>query len=209
MPTLCERNPDLSIIVPVYNLEDWLNPMLKSLIGQEVGDYDVEIIFVLNNCTDDSEGVIRRSGLECKIITCDIQGCGPARNAGFDIARGKYIWFLDGDDWLMSPAAVREVLDKAEGVQDIIYVPFASMTYRWQYFSMVPQYLLRREFVQEFRFPHIQPAEDDAYMDMVLAKAGRNRYTYMQLPRIDHPLYYYNFGRPGSNMMRHYAGEKI
>lgn len=200
---------DVSIIIPVYNLEEYIAPMLLSLIEQDYGEYTHEIIFVLNNCTDDSEAMIHASGLDCTIINCEIQGCGPARNAGFDIAHGKYIWFLDGDDWLMSSTAVKQVLDKAEGVHDIVYVPFASQTYKYNYFSMVPQYLLKREFVEGIRFPDYQPAEDDAYMDAVLAKAGRNRYTYMYLPRVDHALYYYNYGRPGSNMMRYYAGEKI
>ena len=209
MPELRERDCDISIIIPVYNLEEYIAPMLLSLIEQDYGEYTHEIIFVLNNCTDDSEAMIHASGLDCTIINCTTQGCGPARNAGFDIAHGKYIWFLDGDDWLMSSTAVKQVLDKAEGVHDIVYVPFASQTYKYNYFSMVPQYLLKREFVQGIRFPDYQPAEDDAYMDAVLAKAGRNRYTYMYLPRVDHALYYYNYGRPGSNMMRYYAGEKI
>lgn len=208
MQTLCER-PDISIIIPVYNLEPYIQPMLDSLIAQDLGDYTSEVIFVLNNCTDDSEGAIRRSGLECRIITCEIQGCGPARNAGFGIATGEYVWFLDGDDWLLSDTAVKEVLDRAGGELDIVYVPFASETYRYQYFSMVPQYLMRREYVKEFQFPDYQPAEDDKYMDLVLNKAGRDRYTYMRLPRVERPLYYYNYGRPGSNMMRYYAGEKI
>ena len=59
MPTLCEREIDLSIIVPVYNLEEWITPMLDSLKAQDMGDYSIEIIFILNNCTDDTEGVIR------------------------------------------------------------------------------------------------------------------------------------------------------
>ena len=209
MPELRERDCDISIIIPVYNLEEYIAPMLLSLIEQDYGEYTHEIIFVLNNCTDDSEAMIHASGLDCTIINCTTQGCGPARNAGFDIAHGKYIWFLDGDDWLMSSTAVKQVLDKAEGVHDIVYVPFASQTYKYNYFSMVPQYLLKREFVEGIRVPDYQPAEDDAYMDAVLAKAGRNRYTYMYLPRVDHALYYYNYGRPGSNMMRYYAGEKI
>ena len=200
---------DVSIIIPVYNLERFIVPMLRSLLCQNYGKYKAEVIFVLNNCTDHSEAVIRMSGLDCTIINCEIQGCGPARNAGLDIARGEYVWFLDGDDWLLSSTAVKQVLDKAAGVHDIVYVPFASMTYPYQYFSMAPQYLLRREFIKDIRFPNYQPAEDDAFMAMVLTKAGRDRYTYMQLPKVDHPLYYYNYGRPGSNMMRYYAGEKI
>ena len=210
MPSLCERNPDISLIIPVYNLERFLQPMLDSLAVQNLGDYTAEIIFVLNNCTDDSEGVIRRSRIACRIINCTTQGCGPARNAGYEIATGKYIWFLDGDDWLTADTAVRDVLDKAYAVDaNIIYIPFESKTFTWQYFSMVPQYLLRREFVSEFRFPDYQPAEDDAYMHNVLTKAGVGRWGYVRLPKMDRPYYYYNYGREGSNMMRVASGEKI
>lgn len=201
----------LSIIIPVYNLEDCITPMLDSLKAQDIGDYSVEIIFVLNNCTDDTEGVIRRSGLDCQLINCEIQGCGPARNAGLDIARGEYIWTIDGDDWLMSDTAVRQILDRVKRDNvDILRIPFSHDKYRYNYFSMVWQYVMRREFINEFRFPNYQPAEDDAFMEMVLRKAGLDRHTYMFLPHLSQELYYYNYLRPGSNMYRHQVlGEKI
>ena len=203
MQTLLERKTDLSIIIPVYNLERFIQPMLDSLLEQDLGDYKVEIIFVLNNCTDNSEGVIRSSGLDCKIISCEEQGCGPARNAALDIAEGEYIWMMDGDDWLLSDTAVANALEAARRYDlDILRIPFETNNYWGQYFSMVWQYLLRRDFVKEFRFPSIQPAEDDAYMNMVLRKAGLDRNTYLRLPYIDKKLYFYNFLREGSNMYR-------
>ena len=211
MSTLCKRDPDLSIVIPAYNIEDCITPMLDSLKAQDIGGYLVEIIFVLNNCTDDTEGVIRRSGLDCQLINCEIQGCGPARNAGLDIARGEYIWTIDGDDWLMSDTAVRQILDRVKRDNvDILRIPFSHDKYRYNYFSMVWQYVMRREFINEFRFPNYQPAEDDAFMEMVLRKAGLDRHTYMFLPHLSEELYYYNYLRPGSNMYRHQVlGEKI
>ena len=203
MPSLCEC--DLSIIIPVYNLENFLTPMLTSLKGQ-VHDYKVEHIFVLNNCADRSEEVIRESGIDCTIIECTEQGCGPARNAGFEIARGKYIWFMDGDDWLLYKDAIQEAMDKVQG-KDIIRVPFISDLYQDQYFSMVWQYVLRKDFVKEFRFPSIQPAEDDAYMREVLNKL--RCYKHLSLPKTDRALYFYNYLREGSNMYRCMLGEKI
>lgn len=207
MPSLLQR--DISIIIPVYNLEEFITPMLDCLKRQYYGDYTHEIIIVLNNCTDNTEQVIKDSGLECTLINCEQQGCGCARNAGLDIATGKYIWFLDGDDWLLSDTAVKEVLDRAQGKHNIIYIPFESDTYLYQYFSMTPQYLLKREFIGDIRFPNYQPAEDDAFMKEVLSKAGYTIWNYLRLPRVDKALYYYNYGRPGSNMMRFHAGEKI
>lgn len=211
MPTLRERDIDLSVIIPVYNLENYLGPMLKSLQEQEIGDYSIEIIFVLNNCTDRSEDVIRDSGLDCTILYCTTQGCGPARNVGMDYATGEYIWFMDGDDWLLSDTAIKDALDKAKTEDlNILLIPFDSDTFKWMYFSMVWQYLLRREFIDEFRFPSIQPAEDDVFMASVLWKAGYTRNSFVFMPSLGRPKYFYNYLREGSNMFRYQIlGEKI
>ena len=209
MPALC-KHKDLSIIIPVYNLEYYIQPMLDSLKEQNVGNYNIEIIFVLNNCTDHTEDVIRASRLPCKIIYCTTQGCGPARNAGLDIAVGEYIWTIDGDDWLLSDTAIQMILDrvKQDGM-DILLIPFCHDKYRGNYFSMTYQYVIRREFIGDIRFPNYQPAEDDAFMDMILRKAGYNHWTYLHLPSVGKELYYYNYMRAGSNMWRVAHGEKI
>ena len=200
---------DLSVIIPVYNLEKFITPMLLSLKGQKLGEYTVQIIFVLNNCTDRSEDIIRESGIGT-IIQCQEQGCGPARNEGLKIAKGNYVWMMDGDDWLLSDTAIKEVLDKAYSEDlDILYIPFKSNLYKGMYFSMVWQYLLKREFIEEFRFPNTQPAEDDDYMMEVLKKAGKDRNTYVFLPQMPYALYFYNYLREGSNMYRYFRGEKI
>ena len=203
MSTLFKRTTDLSVIVPVYNLELYLAPLLATLKEQNPGDYLVEYIFVLNNCTDRSEDVIRDSGLECQIMNCTQQGCGPARNAGMDVATGEYIWFMDGDDWLLSKTAIRDVLTKAKAEDlNILRIPFESNHYHGQYFSMVWQYLLRHSFIRGLRFPAIQPAEDNIYMGLVLSMCGYDPWTYLQMPHMDRPLYYYNYLREGSNMYR-------
>ena len=199
---------DLTVIVPVYNLEKHIVPLLFTLINHDLRDYKVQYIFVMNNCTDDSEKVIRESGIQCEIYQCERQGCGSARNVGLDHARGKYLWFMDGDDWLLSETAIADVLDRIKGY-DIIRVPFISEKFKWQYFSMVWQYVIRHEFVKEFRFPDYQPAEDDAYMNDVLHKAGYSMHNFLSLPSMEEPLYYYNYMREGSNMYRVALGERI
>lgn len=210
MQALQQRAPDITIIIPVYNLERFIQPMLESLKSQDLGPYTAQIIFVLNNCTDGSENEIRKSGLNCEIINCTEQGCGPARNAGFERAAGRYIWFMDGDDWLTENTAVQEALDRATAEDaDIIRIPFETNTFWGQYFSMVWQYLFKRAFIEDLRFPSIQPAEDDAFMHQALRKVGRNRHDYMQLPSVRRPLYFYNYGREGSNMWRVNHGESI
>ena len=205
MSALCEC--DLSIIIPVYNLENYIQPMLQCLKEQELGDYKIEIIFVLNNCTDRSEEIIRDSGLGL-ILTCEEQGCGCARNVGLANATGKYIWFLDGDDWLLSKTAVRDALDQAKD-RDIFRILFSSDKFHMGYFSMVWQYLMKKDFIDEFRFRKIQPAEDDDFMRKVLSKAEYMPENYYSIPCTDKPLYYYNYLREGSNMFRVMHGEDI
>lgn len=194
---------DISIIIPVYNLEHWITPMLESLKAQQT-TYDVEYIFVLNNCTDKSEEVIRESGLDCTILNCTEQGCGCARNVGFENSHGNYIWFLDGDDWLTDSRAIQQVLTVAI-VNDlkILRIPYMSETYRQYYWSMVWQYLFKREVIEDIRFRKTQPAEDDVFMQQVFAKIGNT------VPSIDRALYFYNYMREGSNMYRVYHGEDI
>ena len=210
MQALYERDPDLSVIVPVYNLERYLDPLLTSLKMQELGGYKVEYIFVLNNCIDLSEEVIRESGLECTILQCSEQGCGPARNVGFEASKGQYIWFMDGDDWLLSTKAIKLVLDAVfQNELSILRVPFESDKFKMQYFSMVWQYVLWRGLIKDIRFPSIQPCEDDRYMEKVLGRLGLNCWEYGAVPLISKPLYYYNYMREGSNMYRHSRGERI
>ena len=201
---------DVSIIIPVYNLGRYIVPMLSTLSVQDYGKYKAEIIFVLNNCTDNSEAMIRISDLDCTIINCETQGCGPARNAGLEIATGRYIWFMDGDDWLLSETAVRDVLDKAYAEDtDILWIPYASDKFRYYYFSMVWQYLFKHEFIGDLRFPNYQPSEDDAFSGALLEKAGYGRYEPTRIPHVDRPLYFYNYMRDGSNMFRVALGERI
>jgi len=203
MSALCERKADIAVIVPVYNLERHLTPLLATLKEQELGDYTAEYIFVLNNCTDKSEEVIRASELPCRILNCTQQGCGPARNVGVDESDSEYIWFMDGDDWLLSKTAIKDVLDKAKAEQlNVLRIPFESNYYKGQYFSMVWQYLFKRSFVRGLRFPAIQPAEDDVYTGFVLAMCGYKPWEHLRLPSMDRPLYYYNYLREGSNMYR-------
>lgn len=203
MQTLYECKTDISVIIPVYNLEHFLQPMLDSLKHQELGDYTAEVLFVLNNCTDNSEVVIRDSGIDCTILYCTKQGCGPARNTALDVASGDYIWFMDGDDWLLSNTAIKDALDKAKAEDlNILRIPFKSNGFYYNYFSMVWQYLLRRDYICEFRFPDYQPGEDDAFMAGVLTKYGTDRYNFLCLPCMGRPQYYYNYKRIGSNMYR-------
>ena len=206
MPSLCQC--DLSVIIPVFNLEHYIGRMIESLQSQDLGDYKVEYIAVLNNCTDRSEEIIRASGIFSKVLFCEEQGCGCARNVGIDHAEGKYIWFMDGDDWLLRDDAIKYLLDHVDG-RPIMRIPFESDAYHAEYFSMVWQYILKREDVKDLRFRQRQPGEDDDYMRRALERTGYQAALFKYVPALDKPLYYYNYLRAGSNMWRVMNGEDI
>lgn len=93
--------PELSIIVPVYNVEDYLHRCVDSILSQ---DYDAyEIILVDDGSTDSSGSLCDEWAKRCeriKVIHKPNGGLSSARNAGLKVAQGKYIWFIDSDDYI-------------------------------------------------------------------------------------------------------------
>ncbi len=90
----------LSIIVPVYNLEQFISATLDSLTSMEF-PFKHEIIIVNDGSNDGSEGIIKeyqKRFSNIKLITIKNSGVSNARNIGVNYARGKYISFVDGDD---------------------------------------------------------------------------------------------------------------
>ncbi len=93
----------VSIIVPVYNVEKYLKRCLDSLISQTLKD--IEIICVNDGSKDNSDKILEeyaRKDSRIIIINQENQGISVARNNGMDIAKGKYVGFVDSDDWVDS-----------------------------------------------------------------------------------------------------------
>lgn len=91
----------ISIVVPVYNAEDKLNRCVESLRSQLYSD--IEIILVNDGSKDNSLSICKYyEKLDERIIVIDKPngGVSSARNAGIDVASGKYIMFCDSDDWV-------------------------------------------------------------------------------------------------------------
>ena len=108
----------LSIVVPVYNTEAYLEKCLDSLLGPELSDY--EIIAVNDGSTDGSGEILEtycaRFPERIHPVTTPNGGLGHARNTGLALAKGEYVLFVDSDDYL-SPHAVAEILDTAEDMR--------------------------------------------------------------------------------------------
>lgn len=93
----------ISVIIPVYNVADYLPRCLDSILSQDCGD--VEVILVDDGSTDGQSGRIcddyaaRRPEVVRTIHQAN-QGLGGARNTGLEAAKGEYVFFVDSDDYL-------------------------------------------------------------------------------------------------------------
>ena len=96
---LSDYSIKISVIVPVYNAEPYLRKCLDCLVSQTLKD--IEIICVDDGSTDSSLNILKTFAEQenrIKIIEQEHKNAGAARNAGLDVARGKYLSFLDADD---------------------------------------------------------------------------------------------------------------
>lgn len=93
----------LSIIVPVYNVADYLAKCLDSLLAQDLPQNEYEIIVVNDGSTDNSEQIAQEYAnkfVNIILINQENQGLSGARNTGIKQAKGEYIQFVDSDDYL-------------------------------------------------------------------------------------------------------------
>lgn len=118
----------LSIVIPVYNVEYYIAQCLESILNQSFKD--LEIICVNDGSTDNSLSVLQDyKAKDDRIIIIDQknEGSGVARNAGLSIAKGEYVYFVDGDDWLEDNALEKAVLKSDELNTDILI--FGGLSY--------------------------------------------------------------------------------
>lgn len=93
--------PIISVIVPVYNTAKYLRRCLDSLINQSFTD--IEIITINDGSTDNSQTILHEYALKDPRIRSFIkenEGVSQTRNLGISLSRGKYITFVDSDDWV-------------------------------------------------------------------------------------------------------------
>lgn len=105
----------ISIILPIYNVEKFLENSLKSVINQTLKE--IEIICVNDSSTDNSLKILKdfqQKDNRIVVINQENLGSGIARNNGMKIATGEYIGFLDADDYLFNGNALSNLYDKAK-----------------------------------------------------------------------------------------------
>lgn len=211
--------PLISVIVPVYNIENYIERCLNSLQAQSMKD--IEIIIIDDGSTD-------RSGQICdafaekdsrfKVIHKNNEGLSAARNDGLDISRGKYIMFVDGDDWVDPKFCEDPYNVVIETNSEIVIFEWAYHKYDNEetiiWYSNIPNkgyiskedlYTKQRESIyvvawnkiyhrrlfEEIRYPFGLLSEDSATTHHLIHKAK-------SIFLLDVILYFHRYSRPNS-----------
>lgn len=148
----------ISIIIPVYNMEKRLNKCIDSVLNQNFESY--EVILVNDGSTDNSGKICneyKRKDDRIKVIHTKNKGVSSARNTGISISQGKYLMFIDSDDWIEKNTlelAYSNIIDS-----DIIIYGFCYDVYKRDFLikstikSTVYDYILNRENINKhFRY---------------------------------------------------------
>ena len=110
--TMCEGL--LSVVIPVYNIRDYVERCVRSVLAQP--DVPLEVLIVDDGSTDDSGAVCDALAAEDSRVTVIHKPNGraaSARNAGIRAASGGYVAFVDSDDWI-APEMAEKMLDGRE-----------------------------------------------------------------------------------------------
>lgn len=104
----------ISIIIPAYNSEKYLDDCLSSCFRQDINTDHYEVIAINDGSTDNTLEILQKWASDynnIKIISQHNKGLSEARNAGIAAAEGEYIMFLDSDDWIKDHC-LREIISK-------------------------------------------------------------------------------------------------
>jgi glycosyltransferase involved in cell wall biosynthesis len=228
-------NPLFSFIVPVYNVEKYLSKCLTSILNQS--EKNIEVILVGDPmCTDQSFTICRLFKVKYSNFTfhlSETNGAGAVRNVGLDHSKGKYICFVDGDDWIEPTLCgdTQKVLE--EGGFDFVNFGFdfrnengTFVTTRSDFkhekmygkdifynamldadiFTVVWNKVYRRSFLDEhqIRFPEVKVWEDVFYTRKMAYFADNTVFV----PKV----YYHALVRPGSfsrNISKNYLSDGL
>ena len=190
-------NPKISIIIPVYNVEEYLPKCLNSVINQTLTD--IEIICINDGSTDNSLEILNEFAKQDRRITIinkENEGVSKARNFGLKRATGKYLMFVDSDDWLELTACEEAYQTIEKDNSDLVIFNYYTVkgNTKWKYswckkfdgnecfcfneaidniFYVITSMwgkLIRRSFNNVLYNENLQMAEDAVYLWELLLK---------------------------------------
>lgn len=120
----------ISVIMPVYKVEDYVARAIESILEQTLADFE---FLIVDDGTPDRSGDIcdeyAKKDTRIRVIHKENGGAPSARNTAIDLARGKYVYFLDSDDWA-GPRMLADMYEMAEKNQaDLVVCGFYIDTY--------------------------------------------------------------------------------
>lgn len=199
----------LSIIIPAYNADDYLPPLLDCLNKQMQDGVEVLII------DDESKNPVKCSYKWAKVIRQKNAGPGLARNRGLDNCTGDYIAFIDADD-MVSPNYIDTILKKIDAEHfDYCYLSWRSMPGQgWQvsvklnsvedefpgYNLCVWNRVYKRDLIGDMRFSKNKLWSEDADFIYRLKERGKKAF-------ISDFMYYYRSDTPNSWTKRMFSGD--
>lgn len=137
------KQPIVSVIVPVYNVEKYLNRCMESLVNQT--ENNIEIILI-DDGSKDSSGLMcdewEKKDSRVRVIHKKNEGLGFARNSGIKIAKGEYIAYVDSDDYLETVALEKVVARLRETNADICYFGCVDVWEDKKRYGVVPDKLI-------------------------------------------------------------------
>ena len=194
----------LSIIVPVYKVEEYLGECIDSLLSQTIDDY--EIILVDDGSPDNSGKIADEYAAAnpdmIRVLHIDNGGQGRARNFALDIAKGDFVGFVDSDDWVTHDMYEKMYARAAETGADVVVCDFmerfadgresvlpASLQDNWLGSAGSScNKIFRRSLVGELRFPVGLWYEDFYFSAVMLLRSKHTEF-------IAEPLYIYRRGQ--------------
>ncbi len=155
----------VTVIIPIHNLEKYIGKCLQSIIRQRYNKSQYEIIAVLDSCTDGSEEIVtttlENSGIAYTILHTNYRNAGLSRNLGLEIARGKYIYFVDGDDYLTDMLALKRLTEAIEsGDYNAVYMNKFESDQKAFDDDAIWRYFYTREIIGDTRFTDARINED-------------------------------------------------
>ena len=105
----------LSIIIPLYNCAAYVERCILSIYDQGLNNQDFEVIVINDGSTDGGEKIVEKLARTCTnliLLSQENKGLSAVRNRGVEVARGRYVEFLDADDYLI-PCGMSRLLKTA------------------------------------------------------------------------------------------------
>lgn len=144
----------ISVVLPCYNVAQYIDRVVDSILQQNFTDY--EVIIINDGSPDNLLDVCAKWGQQnFTIVTTPNQGLSQARNEGLERARGEYVYFMDPDDYI-KPGLFRDVMAKCrEGNYDAVHFGFTTIYVdqgdaRYETFEEPRVYASNKEIIQEY-----------------------------------------------------------